>query len=86
MNIVHTNVMNYKRVTVSLPSYVYDDLVMLLPTGGISSYVAEAIEDRILDTKLKPKTDPFDEFINLRKITTKISDIEIMQAIHKGRT
>lgn len=86
MNVVHTHVMNYKRVTVSLPIYVYDDLLLLLPTGGISSYVAEAVEDKILDTKLKPKTDPFDEFLNLRKITTKISDIEIMQAIHKGRT
>lgn len=78
--------MNYKRVTVSLPTYLYDDLVMLIPTGSISSYVAEAVEDKILDKKLKPKLDPIDAFLNLRNITTKISGKKIIEAIHKGRT
>ena len=86
MKLVHTLVMNYKRVTVSLPAYLYDDLMMLLPTGGISSYVAEAVEDRILDTKLKPKLDPIEAFLSHRKNLPKLSHQQIMDAIHKGRT
>ena len=78
--------MNYKRVTVNLPDYLYEDLLTLAPARGVSSYVAEAVEDKVLDAKLKPKTEPVDAFLALRKRTRKLSDEEIMEAIHKGRT
>jgi hypothetical protein len=35
--------------------------------------------------KLKPKIDPFDAFLKIRKTTTKLNDKQIMNAIHKGR-
>ncbi|KKQ37817.1 MAG: hypothetical protein US53_C0008G0008 [Candidatus Woesebacteria bacterium GW2011_GWA1_37_7] len=77
--------MNYQRVTVSLPKYVYEDLISLLGKGKISSFVAEAAEDKLLEKKLEAK-DPIEAFLALRKKTKKISDEEIMAAIRKGRT
>jgi len=76
--------MNYKRVTVSLPAYVYEDLVALLPRGGISSFVAEATEDKVLEHKINKK-DPVEEFLALRNGLPKLTDKQIFAAIRKGR-
>jgi len=76
--------MNYKRVTVSLPTYVYEDLVTLLPRGGISSFVAEATEDKVLEHKINKK-DPVEEFLALRNGLPKLTDKQIFAAIRKGR-
>lgn len=85
MKLFHTLDMNYQRVTVSLPSHIYFDLLSLFGKGKISAVVAEAIEEKLLVEKLKPNTDPIDAFLALRKITPKLSDNEIMAAIRKGR-
>jgi len=77
--------MNYQRVTVSLPKNIYEDLLKLIGKGKVSSFVAEATEEKILDKKIEPK-DPIEAFLALRKKTKKISDSEIMAAIRKGRT
>ena len=77
--------MNYQRVTVSLPKNIYEDLLKLIGKGKVSSFVAEATEEKILDKKIEPK-DPIEAFLALRKKPKKISDSEIMAAIRKGRT
>ncbi|OGG17309.1 hypothetical protein A3D78_06250 [Candidatus Gottesmanbacteria bacterium RIFCSPHIGHO2_02_FULL_39_14] len=84
MKLFHNNVMNYQRVTVSLPKYIYEDLVNLLGKGKISSFVAEATEDKILKKKLESK-DPIKAFLDHRKNLEKIPDFNILSAIHKGR-
>ncbi|MEK7168496.1 MAG: hypothetical protein AAB778_00615 [Patescibacteria group bacterium] len=85
MNILHTDDMNYKRVTVSLPAYLYDDLMMLLPTGGVSGYVAEAVQKRVLQQKIKPENAVTD-FLALRAEAPRKNIKQILNAIHKGRT
>ena len=77
--------MNYQRVTVSLPKDLFEDLINLIGKGKVSSFVAEATEEKILEKKLEPK-DPVEAFLALRKKTKKLSDSEIMTAIRKGRT
>ena len=77
--------MNYKRVTVSLPTYVYEDLIALLPRGEISSFVAEATENRLLEEKFEKK-DPIEAFFAHKKDLPKLTHKQIMAAIRKGRT
>ena len=86
MNFIHNNVMNYHRVTVSLPKNIYEDLLSLYGKGKISSVVAEAVEKKVLEKKLK-KEDPVEEFLSLREKLNlpKLSDKEIFAAIRKGR-
>ena len=84
MKLFHNNVMNYQRVTVSLPKYIYEDLVNLLGKGKISSFVAEATEEKILTKKLEP-VDPINAFFAHKKNLPKFKHEEIMTAIRKGR-
>lgn len=84
MNILHTHDMNYQRITISLPNYVYGDLLSLFGKGKVSSFVAEATEEKLLEKKLAPKY-PIKAFLDLRKITPKLDDDQIMAAIRKGR-
>lgn len=76
--------MNYQRVTVSLPKYIYEDLTALLPRGEISSFVAEATESKLLEEKFEKK-DPIEAFFAHRKDLPKLTDRQIMAAIRKGR-
>ena len=77
--------MNYQRVTVSLPKDIYGELLRIIGKGKISSFVAEATEDKLLEEKID-KTDPIKAFFALRKITTKRTTKQILAAIRKGRT
>lgn len=77
--------MNYQRITVSLPSNIYEDLIALLGKGKVSSFVADATEAKLLEEKLEPK-DPIEAFFALRKITTKRTTKQILEGIRRGRT
>ena len=72
---------NTQRITISLPKYLYEDLVRLVPTGQVSSFVARAVEKKL--TSLN--TDPIDEFIEFQKRLPKKKKMDIMKAIEKGR-
>jgi len=85
MNIFHNYVMNYQRVTVSLPKNIYEDLISWIGKGKVSKFVAEATEDRLLEEKLAPK-DPVEAFFAHRKNLPKLTTKQILAAIHKGRT
>ena len=76
--------MNYQRITVSLPTHIYEDLLRLFGKGKISGVVAEAVEKRILDKKLEPK-DPVEAFFAHKKDLPKLTHRQIMTAIRKGR-
>ena len=84
MKYLHNIVMNYQRVTVSLPKYIYEDLVRMLGKGKISSFVAEATEDKILTKKLEPKN-PIKAFFSHKKNIPKLTHQEVLSAIRKGR-
>ena len=76
--------MSYQRVTVSLPRNVYEDLLALFGKGKISSVVAEAEEEKVLEKKLAPK-DPIEAFFAHKKNLQKLTHRQIMAAIRKGR-
>lgn len=73
--------MSMQRITVSLPKYIYEDLGERIPQGKVSSFVAQAVERKLLELK----TDPINEFIALRKKLPKKSRAEVLAAIKKGR-
>jgi len=75
--------MSMKRITITLPPYLYDNLIHRIPEGKISRFVRTAVEKELLEeTK-----DPIKEFMELRKKMTKfrLSRKMILKAIRKGR-
>ena len=72
---------NTQRITVSFPKYLYEDLVQLVPTGQVSSFVAQAVEKELIEAG----GDPFEEFIKLREKFPKRRREQIIRAIRKGR-
>jgi len=79
--IVHNISMNIQRITVSLPDYLYKDLVKQMPPGRVSGFVARALERELLEME----TEPIEEFITLAEKLPKKSRGEIIKAIRKGR-
>lgn len=84
MKLFHTLVMNYQRVTVSLPKNVYQDLITLIGKGKVSNFVANATKRMVLDEKLSTIS-PVDAFLAHRDKLPKLNDKQITAAIRKGR-
>lgn len=70
-----------QRITVSLPEYLYKDLLQLVSAGNVSRFVAQAVETRLTEAE----GNPFEEFLKLRKKFPKKRREEIIKAIRKGR-
>lgn len=79
--IIHNMSMNTQRISVSLPDYLYEDLVRQMPAGRVSRFVAKAVEKELLELE----TEPVEEFIDLREKLPKKTKTEIIKAIRKGR-
>lgn len=73
--------MSTQRVTISLPKYLYEDLVQQIPKGEVSQFVSQAVEKELLDQE----TNPIREFIQLREKLPKMKREEVLKAIKKGR-
>lgn len=73
-----------RRVTISLPNYIYQRLVKTVPERKISSFVARVLEEELVVQKNRI-TDPIKDFVDLRNKLPKISDKKIFAAIRKGR-
>jgi hypothetical protein len=71
-----------QRITISLPEYLYENLLQLVPTGQVSSFVAGAVEKELIETE----SDPFEDFIKLREKLPKKGKAAILKAIEKGRS
>jgi len=88
MNLIMNDNMNSgadtKRVTVSLPSYIYDRLIKQVPERQVSRFVAGLLEEKLIVQK-KQITDPIKDFVDLRSKLPKVSDKKIFAAIRKGR-
>lgn len=72
-----------KRLTVSLPGYVYQQLLANVPKGTTSKFVTRALQESL--GKLVT-SDPVSDFLELRKKLPKRSTAQILRAIHQGRT
>ena len=79
--IVHNMSMNTQRITVSLPNYLYEDLLRQMPSGRVSRFVAKAVEKELIGLE----TDPIEEFVALREKLPKKEKTRILGAIKKGR-
>lgn len=76
--------MNTQRITISIPDYIYKQLTSLANPRGVSRFVADALEEKIIKTR--KNTNAVEDFLALRKILPKRSIKQIIAAIHKGRT
>lgn len=74
--------MNTQRITVSIPKYLYDQLIRFTKPRKVSDFVAQAVERQLLEAK---DTDPISEFVSLRKKLPKFPRKDILEAIKKGR-
>jgi len=72
-----------QKISVSLPSHLYDYLAATVSPREISSYISQAIERTMLSDKID---NSIDSFLDLRKITPKFKNQDLLLAIHKGRT
>ena len=75
--------MNNKRITISIPDYLYKRLSHLTAPRGMSRFVADAVEEKIIKTK--GSTNAIEDFLALRKTLPKRNIKQIIEAIHKGR-
>jgi hypothetical protein len=75
--------MDTQRITISIPNYLYQQIIDTVPKRKVSSYLAGIIEERIVCGN--KDCDPVEDFFNLRKKVPKISFQDIKIAIEKGR-
>lgn len=78
----HINSMNFQRLTISLPNYLYQELVKQAQPRKMSRLIVSILEENIFTTKAKG--DPIVEFFKLRKILPKKEGVDILAAIKKG--
>ena len=79
--------MNTQRITISLPDYLYDQLMANYGRGEVSKVMSEAAEKLLIEKKVETKTNPVDDFINFRNSVKfpKMTDRQIKKAINRGR-
>lgn len=77
--------MHTQRITISVPDYLYQQLIKITQPRKISRFVAQAIEKEIVEKKRAH--DPIDDFIvYMRKNKlVKKTRADILKAIKKGR-
>ncbi len=76
--------MSMKRLTVTLPQYLHDNLTRRVPDGKVSHFVRTAVEKELSGLV----GSAVDEFIKLRRSLSKhrISRKQILASIRKGRS
>lgn len=78
---------NTQRLTISLPDYIYDQLMAEYNRGEISRVISQATERLLVEKKIEAKRDPVEEFLNLAKTLKfpRMTERQIKLAINKGR-
>lgn len=74
-----------KRITITLPDYIYDFLRRKVKPGWISDFVVKAIQTRIAGAVITKNEGPWEVFLSWREKLPKYSTQEILQTIHEGR-
>ena len=70
-----------QRITITIPDYIYSDLIKFVPPRGVSKFAATALEKELVN-----KSDnPVEEFIRLRGKLPRQKKSAILKAIDKGR-
>lgn len=76
--------MSTQRLTVSLPTYLYQRIRTKLPRRKVSRFVAKAVENELFQLENAPQ-DPVEDWLRLRESLPKLSTEKILRAIAKGR-
>lgn len=78
--------METKRITVSVPTHIYNQAKKLVKDRELSSFVADAIQEKVFNQKYIHKENPIEAFRKLRGTLPKRNTKQILEAIRKGRT
>lgn len=82
---IKSNTKNNVRLSVSMPWYVHEQLMLHVQPGQVSDFVSAAVSKKVASMVLKTKIDPWEAFLMARNKITKINKkITIRQAIDKG--
>lgn len=71
-----------QKISISVPNNLYENLLALLGKREVSKFIAEAIEEKVLEKKLGGGVE---NFIALRAKLPKVVRKKILLAIEKGR-
>ena len=87
MNSGPTDIMATQRLTVSMPWYLYNQVKTRAVQGNVSQYVVAALKKKVGEEIVASvkRSDPWEEFLALRKVLPKMSGRQIRVAINKGR-
>ena len=85
MILIHTHyiMLNTQRITISLPIYVQQRLVKIVPDRQISNFITQIIEEKLLT--METSGDPIEDFFAYRGKLPQKNTKQILAAIHKGR-
>lgn len=87
MNYVNAAVLgNYRKITISVPDYLYQQVTKIAKPGEISKFITDAVLNKISAMFLTTETDPWNNFLNAKKYISKINtNISTREAIDRGR-
>lgn len=74
-----------KRITITIPDYLYRQIKKQTKPGQVSGFVVDAVQTKVGENMVKSTVDPWDEFFNAYKVVTKKNKISIRDAINRGR-
>jgi len=75
--------MNTYRLTISLPNYLYQNLLKITKPRKISQFITAVLEEKIVG--LKTSQNPVEDFLALRSKLPKKNSAQILKEIKKGR-
>lgn len=84
---INSNTKNNVRLSVSMPWYVHEQLLVHVKSGQVSDFVSKAVAGRISEEvgRKMRKVDAWKEFLDYGKTLPRSSFRQIRAAINKGR-
>lgn len=76
---------SYKKITISMPDYLYDQVRKFAKPGEVSQFITKAVLSMVGTLVTRKTSDPWDDFLALRDELPKFSAKEIREAINFGR-
>lgn len=76
----------YKRITVSIPDYLYRQVKKLTKPGEVSRFFTDALLNKVTSLVVNKTADPWDDFLNAYKYVGEVNNkITTREAINMGR-
>lgn len=86
MNYATTTAVSYKKITVSIPDYLYWQVKKLTKPGQVSRFFTKAISNTVASLVINKTADPWDDFLNAHKYVGKVNNkITTREAVEMGR-